>query len=153
MDIVATDPPGGSRVLADVVVADPTQSPVEAVEPGHTARLVAEMKVKKHGRHFPNDTFVPFADNTYGCLDSAFDGLRGTCTVRAAEIRAGGLESVPLASSLICYNRYRISISLQDSQARSIHHRVARALSAEFKRSSCAVDSRWFCSKRQICTL
>jgi hypothetical protein len=29
MDIVATDPPGGSRVLADVVVADPTQSPVD----------------------------------------------------------------------------------------------------------------------------
>jgi hypothetical protein len=52
MDLVAADPRGGSRVLADVVVADPTHSTAvmaTAVERGHAARLAAEMKVGKYG--------------------------------------------------------------------------------------------------------
>jgi hypothetical protein len=65
MDLVAADPRGGSRVLADVVVTDPTRSTavmVTAVERGHAARLAAEMKVGlKYGNHFPDDTFVPLA--------------------------------------------------------------------------------------------
>jgi hypothetical protein len=36
---------------------------------GHAARLAAEMKVGKYGDHFPDDTFVPLAVKTYGCLD------------------------------------------------------------------------------------
>jgi hypothetical protein len=42
MDLVAADPRGGSWVLTDVVVADPTRSTavmVTAVERGHAARL------------------------------------------------------------------------------------------------------------------
>jgi hypothetical protein len=104
IDLVAADPRGGSRVLADVVVADPIRSAafmVTAVERGHAARLAAEMKVEKYGGHFPDDTFVPLAVETYGCLDSAFDGFHGTCAKRAAELRAGGLGSVPMASRLI----------------------------------------------------
>jgi hypothetical protein len=131
MDLVAADPRGGSRVLADVVVTDPTRSTavmVTAVERGHAARLAAEMKVGKYGDHFPDDTFVPLAVETYGCLDSAFDGFLGTCARRAAELRAGGLGPVPVASRLICYYRSRVSISLQRSQARAIHHRAARAV-------------------------
>jgi hypothetical protein len=131
MDLVAADPRGGSRVLADVVVADPTRSTavmVTAVERGHAARLVAEMKVGKYGDHFPDDTFVPLAVETYGCLDSAFDGFLGTCARRAAELRAGGLRPVPVASRLICYYRSRVSISLQRSQARAIYHTAARAV-------------------------
>jgi hypothetical protein len=39
-----------------------------AVEREHVARLVAaEMKVGKYGDHFPDDTFVPLAVETYGC--------------------------------------------------------------------------------------
>jgi hypothetical protein len=54
MDLVAADPRGGSRVLADVVVADPTRS--TAVERGHAARLAADIvKVGKYGDHFPDD--------------------------------------------------------------------------------------------------
>jgi hypothetical protein len=51
---------------------------VTAVERGHAARLAADLKVGKYGNHFPNDTFVPLAVETYGCLDSAFDGFLGT---------------------------------------------------------------------------
>jgi hypothetical protein len=117
-----------------VVVADPTRSTtvmVTVVERGHAARLAAEMKVGKYGDHFPDDIFVPQAcsrDLPYGCLDSAFDGFLGTCARRAAELRAGGLGSVPMASKLISYYRSRVSISLQRSQARAIHHRAARAV-------------------------
>jgi hypothetical protein len=79
MDLVAADPWGGSWVLADVVVADPTRSTavmVTAVERGHAARLAAEMSEgwDRYGDHFRDDTFVPLAVETYGCLDSAFDG-------------------------------------------------------------------------------
>jgi hypothetical protein len=66
-----------------------------AVERGHAARLAADVKVGKYGDHFPDDTFVPFAVETYGCLDSAFAGFFGTCARRAAELWAGGLGSVP----------------------------------------------------------
>jgi hypothetical protein len=114
-------------VLADVVVADPTRSTavmVTAVERGHAARLAAKMKVGKYGNHYPDDTFVPLAVETYGCLDSAFDEFLGTCARLAAELRAGGLGPVPVASRLICYYRSRVSISLQRSQARAIHHRA-----------------------------
>jgi hypothetical protein len=94
MDLVAADPRSGSRVLADVVVADPTRSTavmVTAVERGHAARLAAEMKVRKYGDYLPDDTFVPLAVETYRCLVSAFDGFLGTCARQAAELRAGGL--------------------------------------------------------------
>jgi hypothetical protein len=90
MDLVAADPRGGSRVLADVVVADPTRSTavmVTAVERGHAAWLAADMKVGKYEDHFPDDTFVPLPVETYGCLDSTFDGFLGTCARRAAEFR------------------------------------------------------------------
>jgi hypothetical protein len=130
-DLVAADPWGGSQVLADVVVADPTRSMavmVTAVERGHAAQLTAEIKVGKYGDHFPDDTFIPLAAETYGCLDSTFDGFLRTCTRRAAELRAGGLGSVPMASRLISYYRSRVSISLQRSQVRAIHHRAARAV-------------------------
>jgi hypothetical protein len=46
------------------------------------------MKVGKYGDHFPDDTFVPLAVETYGCLDSAFDGFLGTCARRGR--RASG---------------------------------------------------------------
>jgi hypothetical protein len=150
MDLVAADPQGGSRMLADVVVAYPTRSTavmVTAVERGHAARL--DMKVGKYGDHFPDDTFVPLAVETYGCLDSAFDGFLGTCARRAAELRAGGLGSVPMASRLISYvYRSRVSISLQ---ARAIHHRAARAVqSSTGARVRCWFRMVLFCW--QICT-
>ena len=40
----------------------------------------------------------------------------------------GGLDSAPMASGLLCYFRQRVSISLQRSQARAVHHRAARAV-------------------------
>jgi hypothetical protein len=86
------------------------------------------MKVGKYDNHFPDGTFVPLAVETHGCLDSTFDGFLGTCARRAAELWAGGLGSVPMASRLISYCRSRVSISLQRSQARAIHHRAARAV-------------------------
>jgi hypothetical protein len=78
MDLVAADPRGGSRVLADVVVADPTRSTavmVTAVERGHAARLAAQMKVGKYGDHFPDDTFVPLAVETSGALTRRSTGF------------------------------------------------------------------------------
>jgi hypothetical protein len=40
----------------------------------------------------------------------------------------GGLDSAPMASRLLCYFHQRVSISLQRSQARAVHHRAARAI-------------------------
>jgi hypothetical protein len=137
------------------MVADPTRSTavmVTAVERGHAARLAAEMKVGKYGDHFPDDTLVPLAVETYGCLDSAFDGFLGTCARRAAELRAGGLGSVPLASRLICYYRSRVSIS-----ACSV---VRRGLSIIGQLGQCRVRQELVRCRfmmvlfdRQICTL
>jgi hypothetical protein len=59
-------------------MADPTRSTavmVTVVERGHAARLAADMKGGRYGNYFPDDTFVPLAVETYGCLDSAFDFL------------------------------------------------------------------------------
>jgi hypothetical protein len=108
MDCVAADPWGGVRVLADVVVADSTRSTVISGDGGG-----AQTRCTAGGgdegwevwRSFlvPDDTFVPLAIETYGCLDSAFNGILGTCARRAAELWEGGLGSVPLASRLICY--------------------------------------------------
>jgi hypothetical protein len=131
MDLNAADPQGGSRVPADVVVADPTRSTavmVTAVKRGHAARLVA---FGKYGNHFPDDTFVPLVVETYGCLDSAFDGFIGTglSARRTAELRAAGFRMpVSMASRLTCYYQSRVLISLHRSQARAIHHRAARAV-------------------------
>jgi hypothetical protein len=87
------------------------------------------MKVGKYSDHFPDDTFVSLAVETYGCLDLVFDGFLGTCARRAAELRAGDLGSVPLASRLICYYWSRVSISLQRTGYPSwVHHRAARAV-------------------------
>jgi hypothetical protein len=105
----------------------------------------AEMKVGKYDDHFPDDTFVPLAVETYGCLDSAFQGFLGACARRAAELRAGGLGSVPMASRLISYYRSRVSISLQRSQARAIHHRAARAVQSSTGARPLS-PSGWFCS-------
>ena len=131
MDLVGADPQGGPRVLADVVVADPTRSTavaVTAVERGHAARVAAQIKAGKYADHFPDDTFIPLAVETYGCLDSAFDEFLGTCARRAAELRMGGLDSCPLAARLLCFYRQRVSVTLQRSQARAVHHRAARAV-------------------------
>jgi hypothetical protein len=148
MDLVAADPRGGSRVLADVVVANLTRSTavmVTAMKRGHAAWLAAEMKVGKYGDHFPDDTFVPLAVETYGCLDSMFDGFLGTCARRAAELRAGDLVSVPMASRRISYYRSRVLISLQRSQARAIQHRAARAVQSSTGARPGVVGSGWFC--------
>jgi hypothetical protein len=101
--------------------------------------------IGKYGNHFPDDTFVPLALETYGCLDLAFNRFLGTCARRAAELRAGGLGSVPMASRLISYYRSRVLISLQHSQARAIHQRAARAVQS-CDRSTSVVGSGWFCS-------
>jgi hypothetical protein len=82
----------------------------------------------KYGDHPADDTFIPLAVETFGCLDSSFDEFLGTCARRAAELRMGGLDSAPMASRLLCYFRHRVSISLQRSQARAVHHRAARAI-------------------------
>jgi hypothetical protein len=34
---------------------------------------MTKMKVEKYGDHFPENTFIPLAVETYGCLESAFD--------------------------------------------------------------------------------
>lgn len=131
MDLVGADPRGGSRVLADVTVADPLREgllPAAAVERGRAAREAALAKEVKYGDHPADDTFIPLAVETYGCLDSSFDEFLGTCARRAAELRMGGLDSAPMASRLLCYFRQRVSVSLQRSQARAVHHRAARAV-------------------------
>lgn len=82
MDLFGADPRGGSRILADVVVADPTRSTAILVTPVtrvHAARLGAQVKVGKYGGHFPDDTFIPLAVETFGCLDRQFDEFLSAC--------------------------------------------------------------------------
>jgi hypothetical protein len=150
MDLVAADPWGGSWVLAD----DVTSGGSDTVYGGHGDSSGARARGTAGGgdegwevrQSLPgDDIFVPLAVETYGCLDSAFDGLLGTCARRATELRARGLGSVPMASRLISYYRSRVLISLQSSQARAIHHRAARAVQSLTGLTS--VDgSGWFCS-------
>ena len=75
-----------------------------------------------------------------GCLDTAFDEFLGTCARRAAELRMGGLDSAPTASRLLCYFRRRVSVSLQRSQARAVHHRAARAVQQSVGRAAQVVQ-------------
>jgi hypothetical protein len=82
----------------------------------------------KYGDHLADDTFIPLAVETFGCLNSSFDEFLGTCARRAAELRMGGLDSAPMAPKLLCYFRQRVPISFQRSQARTVHHRAARAI-------------------------
>jgi hypothetical protein len=131
MDLVGADPRGGPRVLADVTVADPLREgliPEAAVKRGRAAREAAQAKAVKYGDHPADDTFIPLAVKTFGCLNSSFDEFLGTCARRAAELRMGGLDSASMAFKLLCYFRQRVSISLQRSQARVVHHRAARAI-------------------------
>ena len=112
MGLVGADPRGGPRVLADVTVADPLREgliPEAAVERGRAAREAAQAKAVKYGDHPADDTFIPLAVETFGCLDSSFDEFLGTCARRAAELRMGGLDSAPMASRLLCYFRQRVS--------------------------------------------
>jgi hypothetical protein len=82
MDLVGADPWGGPRVLADVgTVADPLREgliPEAAVERGRATREAAQAKAVKYGDHPSNDTFIPLAVETFGCLDSSFDEFLGT---------------------------------------------------------------------------
>ena len=130
MDLVAADPQGGPRLLVDVTVADPLQAPVTAaaVERGHAARAAEALKTTKYSDHSPDDTLVPAAIETYGCLGGQFDSLLRTCARRAAALRVDESQIGEEASRLLRYYRQRVSVSLQRSQARAIHHRAARAV-------------------------
>ena len=131
MDLVAADPQGGPRLLVDVTVADPLQAPVTAaaVERGHAARAAEALKTTKYSDHSPDDSLIPAAVETFGCLGGQFDSLLRTCAQRAAALRVSDESQIgEEASRLLRYYRQRVSVSLQRSQARAIHHRAARAV-------------------------
>ncbi len=130
MDLVTADPQGGPRLLVDVTVADPIRSAAEsAVERGHAARVAEAAKAAKYADHSPDDTLIPAAVETFGCFGGPFDRLLRMCARRTAALRVADEGQVgEEASRLLTYYRQRISVSLQRSQARAIHHRSARAV-------------------------
>ncbi len=130
MDLVAADPQGGPRLLIDVTVADPLRTPAEsAVDRGHAARVAEGLKQAKYHDHAPDDTLIPAAVETFGCLGAPFLDLLRTCARRAAASRARDDSMIDAeASRMLSYYRQRISVSLQRSHARTIHHRSARAV-------------------------
>ena len=130
MDLVAADPQGGPRLLVDVTVADPLRSAAESdVEKGHAARVAEAARAAKYSDHSPDDTLIPAAIEIFGCLGDPFTGLLRTCAQRAAALRVSDDSQIAEeASQLLRYYRQRISVSLQRSQARAIHHRSARAV-------------------------
>jgi hypothetical protein len=65
-------------------------------------------------RNIETDTLSPHTSRSVGVFPPLSERLNTT--------------TGPLASRLICYYRSRVSISLQRSQARAIHHRAARAV-------------------------
>ncbi|GAQ93619.1 hypothetical protein KFL_017180010, partial [Klebsormidium nitens] len=91
MDLVAANPRGGPRLLVDVTVADPLQAPVTAaaVERGHAARAAEAVKTAKYSDHSPDDSLIPAAIETFGCLGGQFDSLLCMCAQRAAALRVG----------------------------------------------------------------
>jgi hypothetical protein len=62
-------------------------------------------------------------------LGGSIPGVAPYCARRAAasRVRDDALVGAE-ASRLLCYYRQRLSVSLQRSQARAIHHRSARAV-------------------------
>ncbi len=130
MDLVAADPQGGPRLLVDVTVADPLRTAAEsAVERGHAARVAEAAKAAKYADHSPDDRLIPAAIETFGCFGGPFDRLLRMCAQRAAALRVSDESQVAdEASRLLRYYRQRISVSLQRSQARAVHHRSARAV-------------------------
>jgi hypothetical protein len=94
MDLVAADPDGGPRLLIDVTVADPLRTPAEsAVDRGHAARVVEGLKRAKYADHLPDDTLIPAAIETFGCLGAPFQDLLRMCARHAAtsQVRDGSL--------------------------------------------------------------
>jgi hypothetical protein len=130
MDLVAADPDGGPRLLIDVTVADPLQTAAEsAVDRGHAAHVAEGLKRAKYADHSPNDTIIPAALETFGCLGAPFHDLLRECARCAAISRVQDESFIGAeASRSLYYCRQRISVSLQRSQARSIHHRSAQAI-------------------------
>ncbi|GAQ92921.1 hypothetical protein KFL_012040010 [Klebsormidium nitens] len=88
--------------------------PEAAIERGRAARDAPQAKAVKYGDHPADDTFIPLAVETYGCLDSSFDEFLGTCARRAVELRMGGLESAPMASRLLAtsVSEFRLASSV-----------------------------------------
>jgi hypothetical protein len=85
MDLVAADPDGGPLLLIDVTVADPLRTAAEsAVDRGHATRVAEVLKRAKYADHPPNDTLIPAAVESFGCLGAPFQDLLRMCARRAA---------------------------------------------------------------------
>ena len=99
------------------------------MERGHAARVAEATKAAKYADHSPDDTLIPAAVETFGCFGGPFDRLLRMCARRTAALRVADEGQVEEETSrLLTYYRQRISVSLQRSQARAIHHRSARAV-------------------------
>jgi hypothetical protein len=130
MDLVAANPHWGPRLIVDVTVADPLPVLVMAlaVERGHAARAAGAVKTAKYSNHSPDDTLIPAAIETFGCLGCQFNGLLCLCARRAAAPRGSDESQIrEEALRLLQYYRQRVLVNLQRSQTRAIHHRAARA--------------------------
>jgi hypothetical protein len=134
MDLVAADPnrDRGPRLLTNITIADLLRMAAEsaaAVYRGHAARVAEGLKQAKYADHLPNDTLIPIAVETFGCLGAPFSLSKiffGMCARHAATLRVRDESLIGAESSrLLRYYRQRISVSLQRNQARSIHHRSA----------------------------
>ena len=109
VDLLFTSPE--SRILGDVVIADPTrldlvQRAARSDGTGHAAHLAAAQKIRDYEHRHLGDDFIPFAIETYGTLDAAFNDFLRECARRACEARG---SAGPPRSVLVASFRQRIS--------------------------------------------
>eukprot|EP00850_Spirogloea_muscicola_P015033 SM000112S23975 [mRNA] locus=s112:156825:157130:+ [translate_table: standard] len=86
VDLVASTPGGGPRVIADVVttdVVDRANPGLSASRAGHAAANAARCKAAKYADHPAGDEFVPLAVDVHGALGSQWARPAGqACAAR-----------------------------------------------------------------------
>eukprot|EP00850_Spirogloea_muscicola_P016162 SM000129S26149 [mRNA] locus=s129:217087:217605:- [translate_table: standard] len=133
VDLVASTPGGGARIIADVVttdVVDRSNPGLSASRAGHAASKAARCKAAKHSDHPPADEFVPLAVDVHGALGSQWLDLLARLARRAVSRRRGEPADFNAAGSWAQVYRMRLSVSLQRSMAHALHLRAGRALAA-----------------------
>eukprot|EP00850_Spirogloea_muscicola_P002489 SM000009S23618 [mRNA] locus=s9:1177016:1185838:+ [translate_table: standard] len=135
VDLVASTPGGGARIIAVVVttdVVDRSNPGLSASLAGHAVAKAANSKAAKHADHPAGDKFVPLAVDVRGALRSQWLDLLARLVRRAVSRRRGEPADFNAAGSWAQVYRMRLSVSLKRSMAHALHLCAGRALAAAF---------------------
>eukprot|EP00850_Spirogloea_muscicola_P009669 SM000054S18155 [mRNA] locus=s54:601470:619581:- [translate_table: standard] len=130
VDLVASTPGGGARIIADVVttdVVDRSNLGLSASRAGHAASKAARCKAAKHSDHPPVDEFVPLAVDMHGALGSQWLDLLARLARRAVSRRRGEPADFNAAGSWAQLARLlelaaAVAAALQAAQRYRVNH-------------------------------